>query len=75
MAIITSLIRDTTKEFKKAKTTEANAIHNAGTEFFSIWSSGSNNRQCIGHYSQNMQFNKETAKILRDALNDFLIDT
>lgn len=73
MAVIKSLIHDTSRKIQSRNEMFA-ADYNADSEFFSIWSYKKGDMQRLGDCSQNMQFDKEMAKILRDALNVFLKD-
>jgi hypothetical protein len=72
MAIIKSLEKDTSKSIPLR--TEAVADYNFYDEHFSIWSYKDGDFSRNDTPKQNMQFNREMAKTLRDALNDFLLD-
>ena len=69
MAKIISLIR-TSKNIKP----NADIVADYGMDdtYFSIWSYKKGDLSRSGNCSQNMQFDKEIARQLRDALNEFL---
>ena len=70
MAIVKSIEKVSGKKIPKNR--ETTIDYNADNYFFSIWSYRDGD---IGHIygsKQNMQFNKEMAKKLRNALNAFL---
>ena len=70
MAKITSLVR-ISKDIKP----NANIVadYNMDDKYFSIWSYKKGDIYRTGNCSQNMQFDKEIARQLRDALNQFLL--
>ena len=70
MAIIKSLIHDSSK--KVPRQTETAADYNSDGEYFSIWSYRNGDIRRNGNCPQNMQFDKEMAITLRDALNRFI---
>ncbi|MCL2188753.1 MAG: hypothetical protein FWC16_07165 [Defluviitaleaceae bacterium] len=74
MAIIKSLEKDTNKNIQRltSKTAVTAADFNADEEYFSIWSYKNGDVARERGCPQNMQFDKEVATILRDALNEFL---
>ena len=73
MAIIKLLKKDSSKAYPMRG--ETSADYNFYGEYFSVWSYKDGDLSQSGVCTQNMQFNKEIAKQLRDALNDFLLDT
>ncbi|MCL1823924.1 MAG: hypothetical protein FWG44_06945 [Oscillospiraceae bacterium] len=72
MAVIVSLREDLSKNIELHGEHPADYCFNS--EHFSIWSYKNGDINRNGACTQNMQFNKEMAKILRDALNVFLQD-
>ena len=73
MAIIRSLINDTSKSIRSRGETAAD--YNFDDEYFSVWSYKNGDMKREGDCPQNIQFDKEMAKALRDGLNAFLLDT
>ena len=70
MAIIRKL-RKTTKNIPNR--TETVAEYNSDEKYFSIWSYKDGDLSGEGTCKQNMQFDKEIAKNLYDALKSFLL--
>jgi hypothetical protein len=73
MAEIKSLIEVKNKNIPLESETAADYCFDG--EHFSIWSYKNGDINRNGSCPQNMQFDKEKAKTLRDALNRFLLDT
>ena len=73
MARIISLKKDTTK--KNYSRGQSVSDYNFEGGSFSIWTYKNGDINRSGDCSQNLQFDKEHARVLRDALNDFLGDT
>lgn len=72
MAVIKSLIKDSSRNIPIRGETVAD--YSFYGDYFSIWSYKDGDMNRKGACSQNMQFNKEVAKVLRDALDLFLMD-
>lgn len=71
MAKIVSLLR-TSKDINPNSSIVAD--YNMDDQYFSIWSYKNGDLSRSGNCSQNMQFDKTTARQLRDALNKFLLE-
>ena len=69
MAKIVSLLR-TSKNIQP--NSDIAADYGMDDTYFSIWSYKKGDLSRSGNCSQNMQFDKEIARQLRDALNEFL---
>ena len=72
MAKIVSLMR-TSKNIQSSS--EIVADYGMDDTYFSIWSYKKGDMLRSGTCPQNMQFDKEIARQLRDALNEFLVET
>lgn len=71
MAKIISLVR-TSKDINP--NADIVADYNMDDKYFSIWSYKKGDISRSGTCSQNMQFDKDIARQLRDALNQFLLE-
>lgn len=71
MAKIISLVR-TSKDITPNASIVAD--YNMDDKYFSIWSYKKGDISRSGTCSQNMQFDKDIARQLRDALNQFLLE-
>ncbi|MCL2300316.1 MAG: hypothetical protein FWC27_09260 [Firmicutes bacterium] len=72
MAIIQSLKLDNSRSTSRQGQTAAD--YNMNGDFFTIWSYKNGDVNRDGDCPQVMQFDKNVAKVLRDALNVFLGD-
>ena len=70
MAVIRELLHTPGKAIPTQ--TETVADYNMDDQYFSLWSYKNGDIQRAGNCHQNMQFNKEHARELRDLLNKFL---